>query len=153
MMAKPPETVGPFCLKAEHSAMLAIVGGVIDLIAGYALLQSVPPMMPITVPLGETTMPTTMPIGTSAIAVSYFLLALGVIVLVTGVYMFYAKMLMHRSRLGWLMIVYGVIMLVIGIGMIGNVFSMMMQGSAISGAVMLVVGVAMLYSGSSMAKK
>lgn len=152
-MAETRESVRSFCLKAEQSALLAIVGGVIDLIAGWALLQSIPPMMPITVPLGQTAIPTMMPVGTSAIAVSYFLFALGVVVLVTGAYMFYAKMMMHRSRLGWLMIVYGVIMLVIGIGMIGNVFSMMMQGSAISGAVMLVVGAAMLYSGSSMAKK
>lgn len=139
-------------MKAKHSALLAIVGGFADLVAGWALMVSVPPMMPITVPLGETTLPTMMPVGRSTLVVSYFLLALGAIVLVTGVSMFYAKMMMHRLSFGRLMVVYGVIMLVLGAGMIGNLFSMM-QGSAISGAAMLVLGVAMLYSGSSMARE
>ena len=60
--------------------------------------------------------------------------------------------MMHRSRFGLLMIGYGIIMLVLCVGMIGNLFSMM-QGSALSGTVMLAVGVAMLYSGSTMARK
>jgi hypothetical protein len=138
-------------LKPKQSALLAIFGGTVDLVAGLVLLQTVPPMMPITVPLGETTLPTMMPMSRSALAASYFLLAFGLVVLMTGVYMYYAKM-MKRLVFGWLMIVYGIIMLVLGTGMIGNVFSMM-QYSVVSGAVMLILGVAMLHSGLSMARK
>lgn len=80
----------------------------------------------------------------------YFLLALGLIVLLTGLYMLTARMMRNRSLFGWLMIVYGVTMLILGAGMIGEVFSMM-QGSTISGGVMILVGLAMLYSGFGMA--
>ena len=151
MIAESVEMTGAHYLDVKQSALLAIVGGVVDMVAGWALLESTPPMMPITVPLGETNLPTMMPIGESGLAPGYFLLGLGVIVFLTGVYMFYRKMMMHRSRFGLLMIGYGIIMLVLGVGMIGNLFSMM-QGSALSGTVMLVVGVAMLYSGSTMAR-
>jgi hypothetical protein len=51
-----------------------------------------------------------------------------------------------------LMVVYGVIMLVLGVGMIGQFFNLMMQGSSVSGIAMILVGLAMLYSGSGMTK-
>jgi len=50
------------------------------------------------------------------------------------------------------MVLYGVIMLVLGVAMLGQVFSMM-QGSTLSGSVMLLMGTLMLYSGYGMAKK
>ena len=81
----------------------------------------------------------------------YFLIALGVIVLLTGLYLFVPRM-MNRSFVGSLMLLYGVIMLVLGIGMLGRVLSMM-QNSTLSGAAMLITGMAMLYSGYDMAKK
>jgi len=152
MMAESVEKTGAHLLDSRQSALLAVVGGVVDMVAGGTLLGSPPPMMPITVPLGETNLPTMMPIGQSVLALGYFLLGLGVLVFLTGVYMFFRKMMMHRSLFGLLMIGYGIIMLVLGAGMIGNLFSMM-QGSALSGTVMLVVGVAMLYSGATMARK
>jgi len=91
-------------------------------------------------------------ISPSTLWASYFLLALGLTVLLTGLYMLTARMMRNRSIFGRLMILYGVIMLVLGAGMIGQVFSMM-QGSTISGGVMIVVGIAMLYSGFTMAGK
>ena len=61
------------------------------------------------------------------------MLALGAIVFLTGVYVLVTRMREHRSTIGLLMIVYGVIMLVLGAGMIGQLFSIMMQGSTVSG--------------------
>jgi hypothetical protein len=49
------------------------------------------------------------------------------------------------------MILYGVIMLLLGFGMISGVIAMM-QGSTISGALMIFVGIAMLFSGFDMRK-
>ena len=42
-------------------------------------------------------------------------------------------------------------MFVLGLGMIGQVFSMM-QGAEASGIVMIIVGIAMLYSGYGMTR-
>lgn len=86
-----------------------------------------------------------------ALRAGYFLVFLGVIVLLTGLYLLTPRM-MNRSIIGPLMLLYGVIMLVLGIGMLGRMFSMM-QNSTLSGAVMLLTGVAMLYSGYGMTKK
>lgn len=83
--------------------------------------------------------------------VGYFLLALGIIVLLSGLYMFTADMMKNRALFGWLMILYGIIMLFLGFGMINGIIAMM-QGSTLSGAVMAFVGVAMLFSGYSMRK-
>lgn len=83
--------------------------------------------------------------------VGYFLVALGVIVLFSGLYMFTTAMMKNRALFGWLMILYGVIMLLLGAGMISGVI-VMMQGSIVSGVVMIVVGVAMLFSGFDMRK-
>ena len=62
------------------------------------------------------------------------------------------KMMQHRSGFGLLMILYGIIMLISGAGMIGQMF-FVMQGSTFSGGLMIVVGLAMLYSGSDMVRK
>jgi Kef-type K+ transport system membrane component KefB len=80
------------------------------------------------------------------------LLGLGVIVFSTGLYVLVSRMMKQRSTIALLMIVYGVIMLVLGVGMIGQFFNLMMQGSSVSGIAMTIVGLAILYSGSGMTK-
>jgi len=69
---------------------------------------------------------------------------------VTGALMFVP--LMNRFT-GLLMIIYDLIMLVLGGGMLTGTLNEMMQWSSLSGIVMLVLGVVMLYSGSSMSRK
>ncbi len=124
------------------SALLGIVGGIIDFVAGLALLQ----------PTGMNSMGmrTSMSFLSSAVA-GYFLLVLGAIVFLTGLFMLSMWMMRHRSAFGVLMLMYGVIMLIVGFVMLGQVF-FMMQGSTLSGGVMIIVGLAMLYSGSTMVR-
>jgi uncharacterized membrane protein HdeD (DUF308 family) len=123
-------------LQQKFSALLGIAGGVVDLVAGIGLLQPVGMQQPMMVP--------------TAAWGGYFLLILGVIVLVTGLYLLTSRMMENRSILGVLMLVYGVVMLVLGVSMIGQVFSMMQGWSTLSGSVMIILGVAMLYSGYGM---
>ena len=123
------------------SAAIGMVGGVVDIVAGFAYLQQsslmrIQPMM----------------LPSPASWIGYFLLILGVIVFLSGAYLLSARMMRNRALFGWLMIVYGVIMLLLGVGMIGQMFSMMMEASTVSGAVMIAVGIAMLYSGYDMAR-
>jgi uncharacterized membrane protein HdeD (DUF308 family) len=125
-------------LKQTYSAAIGIVGGIVDLVAGLALLQ------PVGMMAGET-----MRGSSSAMLGGYFLLVLGVIVLLTGLYVLTSPMMKHYSIIGGLMFLYGAIMLVLGLAMLGKVFSTM-QGSTLSGAVMLLLGAAMLYSGYGM---
>jgi hypothetical protein len=120
--------------------MVGIVGGILDLIAGIVLVQ------PITMMEGEPMMHTA-----TAQWAGYFLIALGVIVLLTGLFLLTPRM-MNPSFIGPLMLLYGVIMLALGIGMLGRML-VMMQNSTLSGAVMLLTGLAMLYSGYGMTKK
>ncbi len=124
------------------SALLGIVGGIIDFVAGLALLQ----------PTGMNSMGmrTSMNLFPSSVA-GYFLLVLGAIVFLTGLFMLSMWMMRHRSGFGLLMLMYGVIMLILGFMMLGQVI-FMMQGSTLSGATMIIVGLAMLYSGSTMVR-
>jgi hypothetical protein len=124
-------------LRQKYSAVIGIVGGLVDVIAGIALLQ--PTMM-----MGSETM-MALP---NALWAGFFLIALGVIVLLTGLYLLTPRM-MKRSIIGPLMLLYGIVMLVLGFGMLGRIFSMM-QNSTLSGAVMVLMGIAMLYSGYGM---
>ncbi len=87
----------------------------------------------------------------NAIWAGYFLVGLGVVVLVTGVYISVTRM-MNSPLIGALMLVYGIVMYGLGIGMLVRLFSLM-QYSAISGVVMLLVGTAMLFSGYDMRRK
>lgn len=116
------------------SGTIGIVGGIIDVVVGFSILQN--------------------SMATSGILTAgYSILALGVIVLLTGAYVLVSKMINHRFILGVLMVVYGLIMLALGGGMIGRVFNfMMMQDSTISGITMIIMGIAMLYSGLSMTR-
>jgi hypothetical protein len=128
-------------LKQQYSATIGIVGGLIDIIAGIVLLQT------------QTSMMTDNMSGSIVRFVfGYFLLALGMVVLVTGLYLLTAKMMMKGLLLRGLMLIYGMIMLALGVGMLGRLFPLM-QGSLLSGVAMLVTGTAMLYSGLNMAKK
>jgi hypothetical protein len=122
-------------LKQTYSAAIGLIGGIVDMVAGLALLQ-----------------PAGMMFSSTAMWGGYFLLILGSIVLLTGLYLLTAHMMKNRSTIGGLMVLYGVIMLVLGVAMLGQVFSMM-WGSTFSGSVMLLMGILMLYSGYGMAKK
>ena len=135
-------------MQQKVSALIGVIGGIIDLVAGGAILQNVS-MSGTGSMMGEQ--PTMM---SSTAWVAYFLLGLGVVVLFTGLYMFGMGMMRHQPVLGSLMILYGVIMLALGIGMISQMLGlMMMQWSTFSGAVMIISGVLMLYSGATMARK
>jgi len=127
-------------MKQTYSAVIGITGGIVDLVAGLALLQ----------PAGMAEEPMMVP--SPATWGGYFLLGLGVIVLLTGLYLLTSRMMKNRSIFGALMLLYGVIMLILGVAMLGQVFSMM-RGSMLSGAVMLLMGAAMLYSGYGMIRK
>ena len=124
-------------LRRGLSGAIGLVGGLIDVVVGLLILP-------------RNSMGNAMMNG-SAIFAAYFLLALGIVVFVTGVCVFIFGM-KHQSVTGLLMILYGVLMLILGVGMIEQVFSFMMQGSTISGIVMILVGLVMLYSGFNMAK-
>ena len=126
-------------LRREISGAIGVIGGLIDLVVGMLILRD-----------KSMQMGSEMMIESGSL-VSYFLLALGVIVLLTGFYMLFSKM-MVQSTTGFLMILYGVCMLILGVGMIGQLFNFMMQGSIVSGIMMIFVGLAMLYSGFEMTK-
>ena len=111
----------------------------IDIAVGWVFLQQKPE-------IGMSMM-----VG-SAMAVGYFLLALGAAVFLAGVYVLSVRM-MKRVTVGLLMIVFGVIMLALGMGMIGQFINFMQQGSStISGIVMIFLGLSMLYSGYDMTR-
>jgi len=122
-------------LKQTYSAAMGVIGGIVDMVAGLALLQ-----------------PAGMMVSSTAMWGGYFLLMLGSMVLLTGLYLLTSHVMKNRSTIGGVMVLYGVIMLVLGVAMLGQVFSMM-QGSTLSGSVMLLMGILMLYSGYGMAKK
>ena len=119
------------------SSIIGLVGGVVDLWAGSSILLNSSMRM------GQ--------MAGSGQLLGYSLSVLGVIVLLTGLLMAFPK---FTSRLmGLLMIIYGSVMLVLGVGMIGGLFNVMMQWSALSGIVMIALGLAMLYSGWGMPRK
>jgi drug/metabolite transporter (DMT)-like permease len=125
-------------LDQRVSGLVGVVGGLVDIIVGAILLQQ--PME--TQPMMQFS-PTSW--------VGYFLLALGVIVLLSGMYVLAARMMKRRTAFGMLMILYGIVMLALGAGMLGQML-FMMQGFVISGTVMIIIGLAMLYSGYDMTR-
>jgi hypothetical protein len=86
-----------------------LVGGLIDLFVGSLILQ-------------QNSMMANGLIMISAFSTlaGYFLVGLGVIVFLTGLYVLVSRMMKQRSTMALLMIVYGVIMLILGVGMIGQ---------------------------------
>lgn len=129
-------------MEQKFSAWIGIVGGIIDLVVGASVIQSQ------SEPMGTQSM-MSVSAGSST---GYVVLALGIVVLMTGLYLLVTRLMQHRQGFGLLMILYGLVMLVLGAGMIGQMF-MMMQASLISGSVMIVVGLAMLYSGADMVRR
>ena len=79
------------------------------------------------------------------------LLLLGGAVLTTAIYMSATSMAANRRALGPLMLLYGLVMLFVGVAMIARWFPMM-PGSDLSAGAMIVVGLGMLYSGAAMGK-
>lgn len=126
-------------MRREFSGVLGLDGGLVDFIVGLWILRQ-----------------NSMEMGNSmngVVVLPFLLLVLGAVVLLTGVYVLASKMMAHGSTIGLLMLVYGAIMLALGVGMIGQLFNlMMMQGSVVSGTLMIVLGLAMLYSGFDMTK-
>ncbi len=122
-------------MRREISGIIGLVGGLIDLWAGSSILAQSSMGM----------------VGTQAYLFGYFLLLLGVIVLLTGLLMFTGRSMGQLT--GPLMIFYGLAMLVLGVGMISGLLDVMMQSSLISGMVMVGLGLLMLYSGSGMARR
>jgi hypothetical protein len=119
------------------SSIIGLVGGVVDLWAGSTILLNSSMRM------GQ--------MAGSGQLLGYFLSVLGVIVLLSGLLMIFPNFM---SRImGLLMIIYGSVMMVLGVGMIGGLFNVMMQWSALSGVVMIALGLAMLYSGWGMPRK
>jgi uncharacterized membrane protein HdeD (DUF308 family) len=123
-------------MRRQISGIIGLAGGLTDLWAGLSiLLQSSMGMGPMQ----------------GARLLGYFLSALGLVVLLTGMLMFTPRVMSHFTSL--LMITYGLIMLVLGVGMISGIFNVMMQWSILSGIVMITLGLLMLYSGSHMSRK
>jgi hypothetical protein len=123
-------------MRREISGIIGLVGGFVDLWAGLSiLLQSSMGMRPVQ----------------SACSLGYFLSFLGVIVLLTAMVMFAQRAMTRFTRL--LMIIYALVMLVLGVGMIGGVLNVMVRWSFFSGVVMIALGVLMLYSASGMSTK
>jgi len=120
------------------SALLAIVGGLVDFFVGLMVLRAASMM-------GGSDVQMMNP--ASAQLLGYFPLALGAIVSLTGFHMLNSRMMVRGRLFGGLMIIYGIIMLILGVGMIGQIFNVMMQASLISGFSMILIGSAMVYSG------
>ena len=124
-------------MRREISGVIGLVGGCVDLFVGSLILKQNSMVM------------SSMRSGSATFA-GYFLIGLGMIVFVTGVSLLASKIMNHFT--GLLMKIYGLIMLVIGVGMLSQVINFMMQLSWLSGIVMILLGLAMLYSGSNMTK-
>jgi len=129
--------VGWLLLPRQVSGIIGLVGGLIDVFAGLSILSQESMKMSL--------------IRGSMMLGAYALLALGAVVLVTGAYVL-AFSAMRRFTIGVLMISYGLVMLALGVGMVGRLIIVMIQGSASSGTVMILLGLAMLYSGFDMTR-
>ena len=119
----------------EVSGIIGLVGGLVDLVVGFMILQ-------------QTSSRMNMQVSDDGIF-GWFLVAFGVMVVMSGGYALVSRMMRCRE-MGVLMVVYGLVMLVIGIGMIEQLFNLMMRGSIISGLVMILIGITMLYCGVDM---
>src|SRR3989449_4929972 len=119
------------------SVVLGIVGGTLDLGVGLLILASGP-------------MASSDGMGVSGAYVgAILLLLLGGVILGSTAQMIGTRQSPRRRSQGFLMIVYGVLMLVAGAAMLGR-FLPTMQAPDVSGAAMIGVGLAMLYVGATM---
>src|SRR6266566_4318103 len=119
------------------SIVLGTVGGALDLGVGLLILATGP--MASSAAMGVTV----------AYLGATLLLLLGGVILGSTVHMIGSRKTPRRRSDGFLMFVYGVLMLVAGATMIGRLFPTM-QAPDVSGAAMIGVGVAMLYLGATM---
>ena len=121
--------------------LIGVVGGVLDLGTGLLVLVSARMSAP------DDGM------GFSwGYAAGILLLVLGGAVLASAIFLFVNRMTTNRRILGFLMLMYSGLMLLVGIGMLGRMFPLM-HGSELSGAAMIAVGLAMLYSGVGMGRR
>src|SRR2546422_967599 len=119
------------------SVVLGIVGGTLDLGVGLLILASGP-------------MASSDGMGVSGAYVgAILLLLLGGVILGSTAQMIGTRQSPRRRSQGFLMIVYGVLMLVAGAAMLGRLLPTM-QAPDVSGAAMIGVGLAMLYVGAMM---
>jgi|SRR3989442_4611910 len=119
------------------SIVLGIIGGALDLAVGLLILATGP--MASSNGMGVT----------GAYIGSILLLLLGGVILGSTVQMIGSRKTPRRRSEGFLMIVYGVLMLIAGAAMLGRLFPTM-QAPEVSGAVMIGVGLAMVYVGATM---
>lgn len=121
------------------SVVIGIAGGLVDLVSGSVLLADASSRGSLMEMMGPS----------SSTWGGLFLLALGIVVLVTTLLMMgeWGRRVPAAFRL--LMFVYGIAMLGVGASMIAQLFSMT-SGSLLSGAAMIVIGAAMIVSASSM---
>src|SRR5947199_9150367 len=122
----------------RYSILQGIIGGGLDL--GFCLLLLT------TVPIASTG--TGMGVGWAYIG-SILLFLLGGTVLGSTFQMIGMRSAARRRGQGFLMIIFGALMFVVGAAMLGRVFPLM-QGSVPSGGAMIAVGVGMLYVGATM---
>src|SRR2546422_10155360 len=120
------------------SIVLGIAGGALDLGVGLWILATAPMVS------RETGMGVTW-----GYMGAILLLLLGGVVLGSTVQMIGMRKTPRRRSEGFLMIVYGVLMLSAGLAMLGRVLPMM-QASDASGGAMIAVGLGMLYVGATM---
>jgi uncharacterized membrane protein HdeD (DUF308 family) len=119
------------------SILLGVIGGALDLGVGLLILATGP-------------MASSNGTGvTGAYVGSILLLLLGGITLGSTVQMIGSRKTPRRRSEGFLMIIYGVLMLVAGAAMLGRLFPTM-QAPEASGAAMIGVGLAMVYFGATM---
>lgn len=123
----------------KASVIIGIAGGLVDLVSGSVLLADASSRGSLMGMMGPS----------SSTWGGLFLLALGIVVLVTTLLMMGEWGRRAPATFRLLMFVYGIAMLSVGASMIAQLFSMT-SGSLLSGAVMIVVGAAMLVSAASM---
>lgn len=123
--------------------VLSVIGGVLDFVSGYMILQTAGMFM-----LGDVEM---MGVGIQATTWVLLLFVLGVLLLVTGVLGVTRAAMGRMHVFGGLMVVYGVVMLFIGFSMLMGLAVMMMATP--SGVAMLIVGLGMIINGLLMIRR
>jgi len=133
-----PETSAVSRTPRTVSIVLGIAGGALDLGVGLLILA--------TAPMASTE--TGMGVTWGYVG-AILLLLLGGVVLGSTVQMIGMRRTLRRRSEGFLMIVYGVLMLSAGLAMLGRVLPMI-QAPEASGGAMIAVGLGMLYIGATM---
>lgn len=122
----------------NYSVVLGILGGCVDLGVGLLILAT-GPMASASTGMGVTW----------GYVGALLLLLLGGVVLGSTIQMIWMRRTPRRRSEGLLMIMYGVLMLVAGLAMLGGALPTM-QAPDVSGGAMIAVGLGMLYVGATM---